>query len=62
MSFGKYWHRVALGIFVVCWITMLIPQLIYPNAFAARLLTLLLLGVGEVSVLTLLVLVYRDGN
>lgn len=41
---------------------MLIPQLIYPSAFAARLLTLLLLGVGGVSVLTLLVLVYRDGN
>ena len=52
--FTKRWHRFALGIFVVCWAAMLLPQILLPDCPVARILTLALLGTGASAVLTLL--------
>lgn len=52
--FRQRWHYVAMGMFVSCWSTMLLPLLLFPTWAAARSLTLLLLSIGAVSVLTLL--------
>jgi hypothetical protein len=53
-TFTERWHRVAFAIFVVCWTTMLLPLLLFPNSAAARLSTLALLGIGAIAVLSLL--------
>ena len=55
VAFTKTCYRFALGIFVVCWATMLFPLLLLPGFDAARVLTLALLAIGGCAVLTLLV-------
>ena len=52
--FTKRWHRVAIVIFVVCWATMLFPQLLIPDSAVAKVLTFALLGIGASAVLLLL--------
>jgi hypothetical protein len=54
VSFTKRWHRLAIVIFVVCWATMLFPQLLIPDSAVAKILTLALLGIGASAVLLLL--------
>ena len=54
VSFTKRWHRLAIAIFVVCWATMLFPQLLIPDSAVAKILTLALLGIGASAVLLLL--------
>jgi len=53
MAFMKSWHRFALGVFVACWATMLLPLLLLPDSDGAKSLTLSLLGLGGSAVQTL---------
>ena len=54
ISFKKRWHRFALGTFVACWATMLLPQMLIPDSAITKILTLALLGTGASAVLILL--------
>jgi hypothetical protein len=55
VAFVARWHRLCLGIFVVCWTTMLVPQLLFPDHAVARLLALTLVGIGSCAVLAILI-------
>ncbi len=53
--FEKQWHYIAFGMFAVSWTAMLFPLLLLPDSEFARITTFALLGLGLISVLSLLV-------
>lgn len=54
MILAERWHKVALAAFAVSWSSMLLPSLLFPASDGAKVLTLVLLGIGVLAVLALL--------